>query len=425
LNDEPLSVFGISGPATVDWRGTGQLDLILTQEAMPPLLFLNIGTPGAPVLERPQHIYVDYAGIYSKISVVDWTGDGRFDLLVSSEDGEFLFQNEGKPGDPYFSGQYRVMEEVADELWVPSGFASPWAVDLTGSGRLDLVVGSADGHFRLFRNLGKGNQPTFSAPELLRHPSGRPIHHQLDMAYHPQGPVERFWGYTSPVVVDWNNNGKLDIISGQIGRAGYLFYENVGAVGELLWAEPVLLEGGGRIIRTTGHARIRPAVVDWDGDGLLDLVAVNDRFEYVLYLRSRDEGGRLELGQGTVLRFEDGNPVSFTTPDDLVGRRDSISVVDWNGNGRWDLLVGLNSAGGGFKVVENRGTNEEPVFARGREMTDRNGLSLRAAGARKLDGFRHNPHIQVLDWNGDGELDLLVGQDLGFILFYDGSTLQR
>ena len=69
------------------------------------------------------------------------------------------------------------------------------------------------------------------------------------------------------------------------------------------------------------------------------------------------------------------------------------------------------------------GSNEKPIFAEGKEITDLDGVSLRKQGRELLEGWTHTPNIEVADWNGDGVPDLLAGQDMGFVLFFDGTTL--
>ena len=421
LDGHPLTVFGICSPTAVDWDEDGDLDLLVTQESFPVLYFENVGSSAQPKLAQPRHLYIEYPGIYSKVSVVDWDGDGLFDLLASSEDGEFLFRNAGKPGEPYFSGTFEAFRETAAEVWTP-GFSTPDAVDYDGDGDLDLVVGSDDGEFHLFRNIGTRKTPVLAEGELLRFADGKPLRIVVETGYQPQGPVERFWGYSSPSLVDWDGDGDLDLLSGQIGRSGYLLFQNEGGRRAPVWAEPRLLEAAGKIIRTRGHARVRPAPVDWNEDGLMDLVAVNDRYGYTLYLRKRDETGALLLQAGTPLAFQSGAPVVFSKLDNPYGQRDKPNVYDWDGDGDWDILAGLLFSAP-VLFLENVGSNEKPIFAEGKEITDLDGVSLRKQGRELLEGWTHTPNIEVADWNGDGVPDLLAGQDMGFVLFFDGTTL--
>jgi hypothetical protein len=43
----------------------------------------------------------------------------------------------------------------------------------------------------------------------------------------------------------------------------------------------------------------------------------------------------------------------------------------------------------------------------------------RHSGRAKLAG--HNPTPNVVDWNGDGKLDLIIGAEDGFFYYFDGT----
>jgi hypothetical protein len=70
-------------------------------------------------------------------------------------------------------------------------------------------------------------------------------------------------------------------------------------------------------------------------------------------------------------------------------------VVDWDGDGKRDLLV--SNDGGKVYFLRNVGTNDKQVFAKQEEI--------------KLPGMEDciRCRICVVDWNNDGKLDLVVG----------------
>jgi hypothetical protein len=71
--------------------------------------------------------------------------------------------------------------------------------------------------------------------------------------------------------------------------------------------------------------------------------------------------------------------------------------VDWDGDGKPDLLCGTE--GPEVCFFRNIGTRQAPKLA--------NGVRLALNGDGFSRGYRCR--IDVVDWNNDGKLDLLVG----------------
>ena len=90
------------------------------------------------------------------------------------------------------------------------------------------------------------------------------------------------------------------------------------------------------------------------------------------------------------------------------GRR-KIELVDWDGDGDLDLIT--DSADGPI-WYENIGTQEKPVM-------QLRGLLLKT----RFQG--HNPTPFVVDWNGDGKPDLIVGAEDGFFYYFDRNFISQ
>jgi hypothetical protein len=100
--------------------------------------------------------------------------------------------------------------------------------------------------------------------------------------------------------------------------------------------------------------------------------------------------------------------------DVLVGGEQAIpdkhaapAVADWDGDGKWDLIVGGQN--GAVYWMRNTGTRGKPEF-KTREMLIGTGEGVDQwvpLGEQPRRGTRSQP--QVFDYNGDGKLDLLVG----------------
>lgn len=180
----------------------------------------------------------------------------------------------------------------------------------------------------------------------------------------------------------------MDLIAGDT-KGNVTLFLNTGSRSAPKLAKGKPVEAGGVPIASGSHklagtySKIHMA--DWDGDGLKDLL-VGHSNTIVFY---RNEGTpsapRLQA------------PTQIKCPDGSFPSRPSPYVVDWDGDGKKDLLVGCERP----KVLfyRNVGTDKNPELAKGKD------LELKGPGFEK--GYRCR--IEVTDWNNDGRLDLLVG----------------
>lgn len=158
---------------------------------------------------------------------------------------------------------------------------------------------------------------------------------------------------------------------------------------------------------TTGQCS-SVAAVDWDDDGDMDLL-LGDYWKGGLFLR-------LNEGNATETKFATTNqPVKVG--DESIAFEGGIGaprVVDWDGDGLFDIVVG--TIHGEVALFRNAGTKGAPEFP---EMTTLVELLPGPAGSKQIkrvpakDGLPVGPgssfHIELVDYDGDGDLDLLVG----------------
>ncbi len=145
---------------------------------------------------------------------------------------------------------------------------------------------------------------------------------------------------TRPFAVDWERRGKLDLI---VGNFAGTFYRFKGDGKGKFTPMPGLLMSSGKPLKRPG-AHSDPFVIDWDGDGALDLLSgCYDGGVY--WAKNRAGKGkvpdllpfqplikpRTHVGDGQIVREED-----LTGPT----HASRIWVADINGDGKLDILVG-------------------------------------------------------------------------------------
>ncbi|UCH36569.1 MAG: hypothetical protein JSV65_09505, partial [Armatimonadota bacterium] len=208
-------------------------------------------------------------------------------------------------------------------------------------------------------------------------------------------------GQTSPAYVDWDGDGIPDLVV-LIGRL-LLFLRNVGtaAAPKLLGPNEIRAEDGARVI---SH-RAKPALVDWDGDGLVDVIGHGEDLQrLMLFRRYRDTAaGELKLRPGEPLRYADG---SLIVPTEWHRYTKFYNVGDWKGTGAYDIFLGVSDQ---ILHLENVGTNEAPAFL----------PPVRLAVDGEPIRVGHHESLPVpVDWDGTGRPDLFVSGESGlFHLF--------
>ena len=167
----------------------------------------------------------------------------------------------------------------------------------------------------------------------------------------------------SPVAYPNAKTGLSDLLSGGEGAVyWYRFTGRFDGEGRPVYAAPKpTLEQDAALYAGTLPV---PTIVDWNGDGLLDLVVGNSEGR-ILFFRNRgtndqplfDVGVALSAG-GREIHVEPGYKGDIQGPGEARWGYNSTNVTDWTGDGLPDILMGDSLAR--HTVFVNRGTKREP-----------------------------------------------------------------
>lgn len=297
---------------------------------------------------------------------------------------------------------------------------TPFSVDWDDDGDEDLICGNSAGYVGFIENLDGGNPPKWKEPELLK-ADGDVIRVMAGINGSIQGPCERKWGYTTLSVADWDGDGLRDILLNSIwGKVEW--YKNAGKKGA-----PVLTRMGAVIVDWEGNLvpkpkwnwwnpgkdelvtewRTTPYAIDWNKDGMMDLVML-DHEGYLSFFERFSKDGKLFLSPGKRI-FKDADLDNGTGLLRLnikeaggSGRR-KFCITDWDNDGDPDILLDSKNV----LFLENTGTRDgNVVFKRRGDLLD-----IKLAG--------HDTSPTTVDWNKDGKPDLLIGAEDGHFYYLE------
>ena len=417
----PLEVFGNPMPMAADWDGDGDLDLICGSFIDDFTFFENVGTRAAPKFAAGRKLKgTDGAKLTMDLamitpSAVDWDGDGKLDIICGDEDGRVAFlRNTGRLADgmPVFENPYYFRQEADCVKF--GALSTPFACDWDGDGDWDIVAGNSAGYIAFIENLSGAGvaKPRWTEPKLFS-AGGQTIRIQAGENGSIQGPCERKWGYTVLSVADWDGDGQLDLVCNSI-FGDVIWYRNPGGKGaldleparsiEVEWdgAQPALAWGWrkpqGKALLT--QWRTSPVAIDWDKDGLTDLVMLDQEGYLSLFRRARGTDGRLVL-QSPRRVFADGKGNLYRFSDKTAGAsgRRKLCFVDWDCDGKLDIAINDRNA----FLYKQLGLRPEGVWR------FRNAWLM---GEKRLQGHTSCP--TWTDFDGDGLPELLVGAEDGF-----------
>lgn len=418
---KPIDQYGSPIPNPVDWFGRGSLDLIASNFIDTVTIFRRANSElsqGELLHVNGRPLRMDLCMIQPR--AVKWHPDGRPSLVIGEEDGTVsLFENLAPKGQEPKLAPPRHLEQI-DPFLKSGALSRPVAFDWNGDGKLDIITGNSAGYIQYFENTGTSAQPAFEDRGHLK-AGGKVIRRIAGPNGSVQGPAEEKWGYTNPSVADWDLDGKPDILVNDIW-GDVLWYRNTGTrqQPQLAPAQPIEVEWAGRAPKPDWvwwepkgkqlltQWRTTPKAIDWDRDGLPDLVMLNHQGYLSLFRRTRRNGALILLPPERIFLNDRGRFLLLAAGRAGASGRRKIELADWDGDGDLDLIT---DSDGGPAWYENTGSQQRPV------------MRLRGPLIRNASLAGHSPTPNVADWNGDGRLDLIVGAEDGFFYYFDRSYI--
>jgi|GEM_PF-672994 len=346
---------------------------------------------------EPQRISYNHPGLMVDLGVglwawplpMDYDGDGDLDLVVSCADtpynGLYFFENPGGESFPVFKPGIRI-----------------------DRGMSNVQISYVEGRSRV---LGPGVEYS----DFHKNRYGQAVKLPIAGTIHEGKVRANQWKYC-----DYDGDGRLDLVVGIGDWAdygwdnafdaeghwtrgplhGYVYWlRNTGSNEQPQYEKPVKVLAGGRPVDVFGMPS--PNFGDFDNDGDLDLLCGEfvDRFTYFQNIGTRTEpkyaAGRYLLHDGQALTMD----LCMIVP----------VAVDWDGDGDLDLVVGEED--GRVALLEHTGgvVDGMPVFLPQRQFR------------QQADCVKFGALVTPVsvDWDNDGDEDLICGNTAGYIGFIE------
>ena len=380
--------------AVGDLDGDGDLDVVTGNSNQTNKLYLNDGQgdPFDTVTGIPIGTDTDDT---RSIAVSDMNGDGMLDVVTGNyNQTNKLYLNDGQ-GDPFDTAAGIPIGTDTDDT------RSIAVSDLDGDGDLDVVAGNYNQTNKLYLNDGQGDP--FAAID------GKPVGTDTDRTL-------------SIALGDLDGDGNIDVVAGN-DRQNNRFYLNDGD------DDPFNTQTTGAAFGTITDNVSTIALGDLDGDGKLD-VLVGDPIKYEIRMYLNDGDGNPFDTEATVMSSATGKTIAVGDLDE----DGDVDIVSGGGSSWADIRLFLNdgdgnpfdtatsipmsTAGGGLMSValdDMDGDGDLDIVTGGYQT---NRLYLNNPGENRFRSVTGTPistdtdstrTIALADLNGDGKLDVIVG----------------
>ncbi|MFT6243846.1 MAG: hypothetical protein ACJA0U_000174 [Salibacteraceae bacterium] len=306
-------------------------------------------------------------GYMFAVSFADLDNDGDYDAISGTYSGDVhYFENTGTASAPSFNAEQVNPFSLTT---VPNNFSTEF-VDLDGDGDFDLMHGNVAGEFIYVENTGTVSAPAFGTPQM------NPFS------------LTTTGSYLHSSFVDIDDDGDFDLMAGE-ETSDFHYFENIGTSTSPNFA----VDQTNPFSLSSSTGWLSPSFGDVDGDGDFDLLS--------------GRGGLTSFfentGTSAVPVFGPEEVNSFALSPIYNGQ--DPCFVDLNNDGDLDMIQANNV--GDFFYFGNIGTPTVSAF----ENIFANPFSLASNGVRNS--------ATLGDLDGDGDLDILTGDNNGDFAFYE------
>ncbi len=403
--EDPFDAFSFSDntkPAMGDIDGDGDIDAVVGG-ADGARLFIN----EAGVMSDMGLITISGEDSESSPVLFDVDADGDLDLLVGNKYGDLF----------YFDNTDGLFTEDASNPLASvktEGYATLAFADVDFDGDFDLIAGESGGRLNVFAKEEAGYS---------------------EVAFNDLGLILSGDDEAAPAFVDIDLDGDMDMMMGT-GSGEVLHYENVENNFTL---KP--FEALGDLADEISDAK--PAFVDYDNDGDLDILVGSYSDPMFLYANNENTYALVDTLDNPFFKLisEDAQVPAFIDMDadndlDLIigNKRGSLAYFE-NTEGSYDsvavdpfadISVPSNSAPA-FVDIDADGDMDLVIGAGDGTLTlvhNNNGVyEVATAEENPFNGFvsERNAVPSFYDFDGDGDLDALVGDGSGSLYYFENT----
>ena len=349
-------------PVAIDWDKDGDADIIVGQEDGRVAFMENTGKLvngmpqfSPPVFFKQEAHDVKFGALVTPYSI-DWDGDGDEDLICGNTAGYIGFIENLDGGNPpkwappkYLKANGKIIHIQAgyngsiqgpcEAKW---GYTTLSVADWDHDGLPDIMVNSIWGEVLWYRNIGTRQNPQLAAAERIEVEWPGEAPKPEWMWWQPKDKQLVTQWRTTPFIFDLNKDSLNDLV--MLDHEGYLaFFERTAKDGEvkLLPGKRIFKDHNGETLRLNKRlagrsGRRKICLADWDGDGIIDLLANSRNIDFFKALSDDSK------------KFKNEGLLDNRL---LAGHTTSPTVVDWDKNGIADLLVGAED--GYFYYMKN------------------------------------------------------------------------